>query len=51
MEKACSISHQLLVISIHNQLSIEQTQCIFKQAHSFAQNGPIKKKLLIQKSE
>ena len=31
-----SVTHQLSVISMHNQLLMEQKQCIFKQTHSFA---------------
>ena len=35
-----SASQQLLVISMHNQLSMEQKWCLFKQTRLFAPNLP-----------
>jgi len=37
--------YQLLDIGSHNQLSIEQRWCIFKQTRSFVWNVLIRKKL------
>ena len=31
-----SVSHQLLAIGMHYQLSMEQIRYVFKQTHSFA---------------
>jgi len=45
----CSVIYQLSDISMHSQLSIEQTLCIFKQIHSFVRNVPIWKNLSIEK--
>ena len=39
--KQVSIVYQLLDITLHNQLSIEQKQCTFKPISSFTQNLPV----------